>query len=282
MIARVAGAITLLLLSGSSAHALTAVPADSIVIVLAAASDDLYDESAWDDDPDEDAPDAGVTLDPWEGFNRNIFWFNERLDNYVLEPVATGWDFLLPNFVQTGIRNMYDNIEFPVTFVNDLLQGRPVDAGVTLGRFLLNSTVGAAGFFDAAIEAGLEKHESDFGQTLGVWGVPPGPYLVLPLYGASSPRDTVGLAVDSVTRVYGFFVPIWASVTITGVDVVNRRSLLLETIREERKSAFDFYVFVRNLHIKSRANKVRGVADGEEKDTPESDEDLYYFDDEEG
>jgi phospholipid-binding lipoprotein MlaA len=280
--AHVAGAVTLTLLCGSPAQALTALPADAIVVVLGAASDDLYDESAWDDDdPDPDAPEAGVTQDPWEGFNRQIFGFNEQLDHYVLEPVATGWDFVVPNFVQTGIRNMYDNIKFPVTFVNDLLQGQPVEAGVTLGRFLLNSTVGAAGFFDAAIEAGLEKHESDFGQTLGVWGVPPGPYLVLPLYGASSPRDTVGLAVDSVTRVYGFFIPIWASVTITGVDVVNRRSLLLETIREERKSAFDFYVFVRNLHIKSRANKVRGVEDSEEENSPESDEDLYYFDDDE-
>jgi phospholipid-binding lipoprotein MlaA len=278
---RLVAPIALLLLVAAPAQALTALAGDSVVLAAAAASDDLYDETAWDgEDPGEDTPEAGVTQDPWEGFNRKIFWFNERLDNYVLEPVATGWDFALPRFVQTGIRNMYDNIKFPVTFVNDLLQGRPIDAGATLGRFLLNSTVGAAGFFDAAVEAGLEKHESDFGQTLGVWGVPPGPYLVLPLFGASSPRDTVGLAVDSVILPYGYFVPVWGSLTITAVDVVNRRSLLLETIREERRSAFDFYVFVRNLHIKSRANKVRG-AKGDDEDTPESDEDLYYFDDEE-
>jgi len=276
-------AIALLLGGAAPARALTALPADSVVLVLAAAGEDLYDESAWEsEDPGESAAEAGVTEDPWEPFNRKIFWFNEKADNYVLEPVAIGWDFVLPDFVQTGIRNMFDNIKFPVTFLNDLLQARPVDAGVTLGRFLLNSTFGAAGFFDVAIEAGLEEHQSDFGQTLGVWGVPPGPYLVLPLYGASSPRDTVGLAVDSVSRVYGFFIPIWASVAITGVDIVNRRSLLLETIREERKSAFDFYVFVRNLHIKSRANKVRRVEEPSEEAPPESDEDLYYFDEDDG
>jgi phospholipid-binding lipoprotein MlaA len=272
----VALGVGLLLLAGAPARAITAVSVEALAVAAAAANDDLYDESSFEDD---EAPEAGVTQDPWEGFNRKIFWVNERLDNYLLEPVATGWDYVTPDFVQIGIRNMFENIKFPVTFLNDLLQARFVDAGEALGRFLLNSTVGMAGFYDAAIEAGWEKHQSDFGQTLGVWGVPPGPYLVLPIYGASSPRDAVGLAVDSVSRVYGFFIPIWASVSITTFDIVNRRSLLLETIREERRSAFDFYVFVRNLYIKSREYKVRGTPEPDETESG-SDEDLYYFDDE--
>jgi len=209
--------------------------------------------------------------DPWEGTNRGIFAFNEGVDRWFLEPVATGWDFVMPDPVQSSLKRFFRNLGFPVVFVNDLLQGKPVAAAQDVGRFLLNSTAGIAGLFDPATEVGLPTNDEDFGQTLGVWGVPPGPYLVLPLLGPSSPRDTGGLAVDSATLVYPFFLPWFVNFASTSVNIVNRRSLLLETIREERKSAFDFYVAVRNAYVQRRENQ---VSDHEAK-PEESDDGLY-------
>ncbi len=128
-----------------------------------------------------DPPAAGSEDDPWEPFNRGVFWFNDQLDGYVVEPVARGWDFVMPKDVQTWIDNFFDNVHAPIDGVNALLQGKPRDAGVAFGRFLFNSTVGFAGFFDpAASELGLDEVREDFGQTLAVWGLGSGPYLVLP------------------------------------------------------------------------------------------------------
>jgi phospholipid-binding lipoprotein MlaA len=209
--------------------------------------------------------------DPWERVNRGIFSFNEGVDRWFLEPVATGWDYVMPDPVQSSLKRFFRNLGFPVVFVNDLLQAKPVAAAQDVGRFLLNSTSGVAGLFDPATEVGLPANDEDFGQTLGVWGVPPGPYLVLPLLGPSSPRDTGGLAVDSATLVYPFFLPWFVNFGSTSINVVNRRSLLLETIREERKSAFDFYAAVRNAYVQRRANQVSD----RKTDAEESDDDLY-------
>jgi len=235
------------------------------VLLFAAAASAAADPAA---PPGNDDP---AVHDPWEGTNRGIFAFNEGLDRWFLEPVATGWDFVIPDPVQDSLKRFFRNLGFPVVFVNDLLQGKPVAAAQDVGRFLLNSTAGIAGLFDPAAEAGLPANDEDFGQTLGVWGVPPGPYLVLPLLGPSSPRDTGGMAVDSATLAYPFFLPWFVNFTATSVNVVNRRALLLETIREERKSAFDFYVAVRNAYVQRRENQ---VSDNEAK-PEESDDDLY-------
>ena len=223
-------------------------------------------------EPAAPAGDADPTVhDPWERANRGIFSFNEGLDRWFLEPVATGWDFVMPDPVQSSVKQFFRNLGFPVVFVNDLLQGKPVAAAQDVGRFLLNSTAGVAGLFDPATEVGLPSNDEDFGQTLGVWGVPSGPYLVLPLLGPSNPRDTGGLAVDSATLVYPFFLPWFVNFASTSINLVNRRSLLLETIREERKSAFDFYVAVRNAYVQRRANQVSD----READSEGSDDDLY-------
>jgi len=216
-----------------------------------------------DDDP--------VVHDPLERTNRGIFWFNESVDRWFLEPVATGWDFVMPDPVESAIQRFFQNLGFPVVFVNDLLQGKPVAALQDVGRFALNSTAGIVGFFDPATQVGLPDNDEDFGQTLGVWGVPAGPYLVLPLLGPSSPRDTGGLIVDSATRVYPFFLPFYVNFSSTSVSIVNRRSRLLETIREERKAAFDFYAAVRNAYVQRRENQ---IGDRKPK-SEESDEDLY-------
>jgi phospholipid-binding lipoprotein MlaA len=211
-----------------------------------------------------------VVHDPWEGMNRSIFGFNEKLDRWILEPVATGWDFVFPDPVEESFGHFFDNLRFPVVFVNDVLQGKPVAALQDVGRFALNTTAGCVGLFDPATEVGLPKHQEDFGQTLGVWGVPSGPYLVLPLLGPSSPRDTGGLVVDANLRAYTWFIPIYANFAVYVLDVVNRRSAVLETVREERKAAFDFYAAVRNAYVQLRDNQVRDRQQSEDRN-----EELY-------
>jgi phospholipid-binding lipoprotein MlaA len=224
---------------------------------------------------DAEFDDSGPN-DPWEGFNRAIFAFNEKVDIYFLRPVAVGWDFILPDLVQTGIRNVFSNIRFPIIFVNDLLQAKPIEASKDLGRFVLNSTVGIGGILDPAKDVGLEGNDEDFGQTLGYWGVPPGPYLVLPFLGPSSPRDTIGLAADSATMPYPYFVAWYVSAAITATNGVNRRARYIEEIDENRKTALDFYSFQRNAHVSYRENLVNERETDDEQPT----DDLYYFGDE--
>ncbi len=223
---------------------------------------------------------AGVTRDPWEGFNRRIFWFNMQLDRFVLEPVAIGWDTVLPDLVQKSVRNVYDHLRFPVIVVNDALQLKPEAVAQDVGRFAINTVWGVLGIWDAAALVDLPANDEDCGQTLGYWGVPAGPYLVLPVFGPSSPRDAVGLAGDAAIGYGAWFaagIPVYVSASMTTVDVVNRRSMLIDTIREEKAAAFDFYVFVRNAYIQNRERRVR---DAVEPAAEEADEDLYYLEEE--
>lgn len=217
-----------------------------------------------------EAPDVS---DPWEGFNRAIFRFNEGADKYVVGPIATGWDFMFPDPVEEAIGRFFENTMFPVRFVNDLLQAKPVAAAEDLGRFVINSTIGLAGFFDPAKEFGLKNHKEDFGQTLGYWGVPPGPYLVLPLVGPSNPRDVVGMVADSASRVYPYFVVFWISGAVTTTDLLNSRSLIDETLDAERAAALDFYVFQRNAYMQYRDEQIR---DQEQDGSTSDKDDLYY------
>jgi phospholipid-binding lipoprotein MlaA len=244
----------------------------------------LFDEASdpaavegdvWEADEPLGEPESRV-WDPWEGMNRGFFAFNEYADRWVLEPLATGWDTVVPEPVQQGIDNFFDNLGTPRRIVNDVLQAKPAKAGSDLGRLLLNTTFGIGGLFDVAGAQGYPPADEDFGQTLGVWGTPAGPYLVLPFFGPSSPRDAVGLAFDSfvLTPEY-FFVPFYVSYTATGTRVLNDRALALETVAAERAAAFDFYAAVRSAYVQYRENQVR-----DREETPEDDdEDLYYFED---
>jgi phospholipid-binding lipoprotein MlaA len=223
-------------------------------------------------------------FDPLEKVNRPIFWFNDQLDVYVLEPAAKGWDFVVPSRAQGAISDLFDNARFPIDFTNHLLQGKAVDAGKTLGRFLLNSTLGVGGLFDVAKAAGLPGHQEDFGQTLGVWGIRNGPYLVLPVLGPSTFRDACGRAVDSPMRVWPLFVGTIPSIAITSTEVVNWRARNIESIRDLRKDAFDYYSLVRNAYLDNRRAEVADHAapdEGAEKPDAEPEEDLYFTDDEE-
>src|SRR6185295_2330405 len=167
------------------------------------------------------APVPPENHDPLEGMNRGIFWFNDEVDQHVLEPVAEGWDKITSDAVKNSVSNFFQNLRFPINAVNNLLQGKPGQSASEVGRFAVNTTVGMFGFFDPASVWGLEPHHEDFGQTLGCWGVPPGPYLVLPLLGPSNPRDTVGLVADSMCSVQHYFVPFIYSLGARATNVVN-------------------------------------------------------------
>jgi len=133
--------------------------------------------------------------DPWEPMNRGIFAFNETLDKYALEPAATAWDFVVPGFAQTGLDHFFDNLRMPIIFANDLLQGKPEAAMFDVFRLVFNSVFGLAGFIDIATMVDIPDNDEDFGQTLGVWGVPMGPYLVVPILGPYTIRSGAGQVV---------------------------------------------------------------------------------------
>ncbi len=136
--------------------------------------------------------------DPWEPFNRAMYNFNSGFDRYVFLPLVSGYRTVTPDPVETGVSNFFENLREIKYFFNNLLQGELSDSGITLGRFAVNSTVGLLGFFDPATAMGMYSRPEDFGQTLGVWGVGKGPYLVLPIFGPSNLRDTTGLVTDAV------------------------------------------------------------------------------------
>jgi phospholipid-binding lipoprotein MlaA len=209
--------------------------------------------------------------DPLEGFNRKIFWFNDHVDLYVLEPTARAWAWVAPQRVRTSVANFFANLRFPVVAVNDLLQGKVKASAVDVGRFGVNTTVGLAGFFDPASSWGLERHVEDFGQTLGVWGVPAGPYLVLPLLGPSSPRDATGLAGDYALSVTPFFVDQFILLGARVADTVNDRAGVLKEVRDVKRGALDYYISVRNAYLQRRKAL---VSDDAEPTTEEEDE-LY-------
>jgi phospholipid-binding lipoprotein MlaA len=212
--------------------------------------------------------------DPWEAMNRRIFWFNLQLDEYALEPVARGWDAITSARVQRSVDDFFTNLAAPVHFLNNVAQGKLAGAGVEAARFVVNTTVGVLGFFDPATGWGMPDKPEDFGQTLATWGVPSGPFLMLPVFGPSNPRDTAGLAVDVVT-----YVNIWTAndeirIGARVVDVVNTRALLLDALHEARAASLDYYVFVRNAYLQRRRIAIEGES-AKPVEEQQADEDFY-------
>lgn len=205
------------------------------------------------------APGEDFDEDPWEGFNEKMFNFNrEVLDRYLLKPIATAWDFLLPDFVQRGVHNIFDNAAVVRRLVNNSLQLKFTGAATELARFTLNSTIGLVGFFDVAKDGfGIEQKDEDTGQTFGVWGMGPGPYLVLPFLPPLSVRDGVGYAFDAAMTPYSYFIPWWGSVAATGNNTVNERSLNLDRFERVAESTVDLYGAVRNAYLQRRAAAVK-------------------------
>jgi len=208
-----------------------------------------------------DGPGAGEDFesDPWEGFNEKMFWFNrEVVDRFVLKPVATAWDFVLPNPVQQGVHNFFDNLAVVRRVVNNLLQAKFRGAGTETIRFTINSTMGLAGFFDIAKDGfGIEQSDEDTGQTFGVWGAGPGPYLVLPFLPPLTVRDGIGYAFDVAMTPYIYFIPWYASFAGTFTDTVNERSLNLDRFERVAETTVDLYGAVRNAYLQRRAAAIK-------------------------
>jgi len=203
------------------------------------------------------APAAAVG-DPLEPLNRGIFEFNRIVDGLVLEPASQIYEFAVPEPGRRGVSNFLGNLRAPVIFINHLLQGEREQAGITLGRFMINSTMGIFGIFDFATVVGFEpREEADFGQTLGVWGVGGGAYLVLPILGPSTIRDAGGLVVD------GFIFDPWPYVSETetqlarrGTELVDARYRFGPTLDDLEVGSLDFYVAVRSAFLQNRAARI--------------------------
>lgn len=215
--------------------------------------------------------------DPWEPLNTRIFEFNRQLDRWILKPVAKGYDFVMPNQVQIGVSNFFYNARFVPRFVNNVLQGKIRGAGIEAGRFLVNTTAGVAGFIDWASDMGLKTPEEDMGQTLGFYGVKPGPYIVVPLYQPFTLRDLAGYVGDVfLNPIYWLALPIIEIDAIPSAvphynrtttslilftakvtEVVNDRSLNLEKYQGVEESTVDLYSAVRNAYLQKRAKAIQ-------------------------
>lgn len=202
--------------------------------------------------------DEVVEHDPWEPFNEAMFEFNLKLDRWVLKPVAEVWDVAVPDELKLMIARGFDNFRAASRIVNSLLQAKWGRAGTETGRFLINSTLGFGGLWDIARqEFNIQRPDAeDFGQTLGVWGVGPGPYLVLPVLAPTTVRDIIGRVVDGFMNPASYFTPFVASIGLFLGDTVNERALNLELFHGFELTTLDFYAAVRNAYLARRARQI--------------------------
>lgn len=202
------------------------------------------------------APGRTSNEDPWEGMNRGIYKFNDKVDRATLKPVAKAYRKITPQWLRTGIGNFFHNLAYPTTAANQFLQGKPMLGLRDTGRFLINSTLGLAGIFDVATPMGLEANDEDLGQTLAVWGVGSGPYLTVPFFGPSSLRD-------APTRIFEFIfdplsyvdIPWEAEWGRRALDVIHSRAELLP-LEATLESTFDPYAFMRDAWVQQREYKI--------------------------
>jgi phospholipid-binding lipoprotein MlaA len=200
-----------------------------------------------------------VESDPWEPFNEAMFDFNREIfDRYLLKPAATAWNFVFPDPVQRSVHNFFDNLGVVRRVVNNALQLKFTGAGKEVARFAINSTVGVVGFFDVAKDGfGIEQSDEDTGQTFGVWGAGPGPYLVLPFLPPLTVRDGIGYVFDIAMTPYIYFIPWYASFAGTATNTVNERSMNLDRFERVEEGTIDLYSAVRNGYLQRRAAAIR-------------------------
>ncbi|WP_226663106.1 VacJ family lipoprotein [Microbulbifer aggregans] len=233
---------------------------------------DLEDEYGFDPADEFASAEEPEDRDPWEGFNRAMFRFNDAADRWFLKPAATSYRQITPIFMQTGVSNFFSNLYEVNNVFNDVLQWKWGQAGNDTGRFLINSTVGLVGLFDVARHMGLEASDGeDFGQTLAVWGVPSGPYLVLPMMGPSTVRDAPANVVEWYTNPLTYIDDQSAEYTLKVVNVVQIRASLLQA---EALLKGDRYVLMRDAYLQRREFLIN---DGETEDDFGGDMDEYDF-----
>lgn len=212
--------------------------------------------------------------DPWEGFNRGAFEFNRGLDKVIVRPIAKAYHYVTPDLLEEGIGNIVSNLSYPVTIVNLLLQGKFEDFGISLGRFVLNSTFGVAGLFDVASMEGIPRHDEDFGQTLAVWGWEESPFLMLPFLGPSTLRDGLGLIPDSYANGVSIAISEFDRYEPLIADVLTLRVGLFD-LDDDLNEAADPYLLVRDAYLQSREFD---ITDGE-ADLPDYDDFLDDLED---
>ena len=195
--------------------------------------------------------------DPFERYNRAMFSFNKTVDDKVIKPVATGYVNVIPELIRSAIGNFFGNIGDVWTAVNNYLQGKPREGTSDVARVVLNSTFGIVGLIDVATPAGLVQHDEGFGQTLGVWGVKSGPYLILPILGSSTVRDGLARPVDLYADPLNQIDPVRAQNSARLVRLVDDRAALLDSTRMVEDAALDPYLFVRDAYLQRRESRVR-------------------------
>jgi phospholipid-binding lipoprotein MlaA len=205
-----------------------------------------------------------VPQDPWESLNRGVYKFNDKLDRAVAKPVARTYVRIVPKAIRTGVSNFFANLDTTTVMVNDALQGKFLAAANDLGRFLLNSTLGIGGILDPATPAGLARNDEDFGQTLGHWGVHPGPFIELPVLGPSDVRDASGKLVDTYTSPKEYIRNTYVRYGIYLPALVNTRASLL-SLDDTLKNVYDPYAFIRDAYLQRRAYL---VSDGKVTEEP--------------
>ena len=214
------------------------------------------------------SPSSQEVADPIEPVNRAIFSFNMFLDRILLEPVARAYRFVTPEAARRSVANFLANLRSPVIFANDALQGQRERAGITLGRFMINTTLGVAGLFDPATAFGYPRHDEDFGQTLAVHGVEEGPYMVLPFFGPSNPRDAVGLATDLAVDPTNF-IPmkqhIWWAAGRAYFTILDLRSQNYQTLQDIQRTSIDYYSSLRSFYRQYRDQQ---ISNGRKPDAP--------------
>jgi phospholipid-binding lipoprotein MlaA len=219
-------------------------------------------------------PGRTTNNDPLQGFNRGVYRFNDAVDRAALKPVAKGYQKITPHWLRVGVSNFFNNLEQPWTIVNELLQGKPKAMAQGTCRFVLNSVIGVAGFVDIASRAGLPLYEEDFGQTLAVWGLPSGPYVMLPLFGPSSVRDAPAKVIDFLARPQRYAdIPWEADTAITTVNVIDTRSKLL-SVEGTLQNAYDRYGVIRDVWVQQREYRIYDGNPPQEKIEDESLEDA--------
>jgi phospholipid-binding lipoprotein MlaA len=223
----------------------------SVVLLSACAGGGVRQDSSADMAAEDE------TYDPFEPFNRAMFAFNEKFDQWLLKPVAKGYDFVLPGVVKQGIGNFFSNLVQPRVAVNDLLQGKLAQSGRDTGRFLVNTTVGVVGLFDVATSLGLEARDEDWGQTFAVWGAGDGPYFVWPIIGPHNLRDTFGFGFDWLSTPVTYVQDPGTQWSLWGVDTVDTRARLLPAERVlEQAVTTDKYTFIREAYQQRRRNLI--------------------------
>ncbi|MGZ5077489.1 MAG: MlaA family lipoprotein [Methylobacter sp.] len=212
--------------------------------------------------------------DPFEGWNRGVQVFNDKLDDYLMKPLAKGYQWVTPSFVDQGVTNFFSNVNDIGVTINDLFQCKLSQTGMDGARFIVNSTAGIAGFIDVASTLDLPKHNEDFDQTMGVWGIPSGPYLVLPFFGSSSPRGVGGLIGDAAMNPISYLDSGVISGSLFGLNAVDLRADNLTNVKVAREAAVDRYAFFKSAYFQQREYLIHDGNMPESSDLLDIDEDM--------